>query len=124
MITETANLSITSSDSQAISGSCTEVGSAEQTINQSYGSATADASLAVAFTVAGLQSIFLVSDQDLTIKTNSATTPDKTIPLVAGRPFTWRKSDGYFANPFATDVARFYVSCTPAAKLKGKVLVA
>ena len=49
---------------------------------------------------ARLRSLFMLASRDLTIKTNSADTPDDTIELKANDPFVWR-DNGYHANPFA-----------------------
>lgn len=107
----------------AISGSQSEVGATEQTIDSTFAASTTDSLLSIAFTASNLQSIALVSDKNLTIETNSASSPTNTINLKAGTPFVWSKSAAYFANPFTANVTAFYITCTGAARLRGRILV-
>ena len=106
----------------SVSGSSNEIGTTGLNINQDYPASTIDSALSVAFNYANLQSIVLVSSVDMTIETNSGSSPANTIPLKANRPFVWRKSDGYFANPFTSNVTGFYITCTAAGTLKGRIL--
>jgi hypothetical protein len=106
----------------SVSGSSSEVGATGIQIDEDYPASTTDSLLAVAFNYADLQSIVLVSTVDLTIETNSGSSPSNTINLKAGRPFVWRKSDGYFANPFTANVTAFFITCTAAARLRGRIL--
>jgi hypothetical protein len=123
MITHTHNWSVSSSSGVSpITGSQSETGSSENPINQQFAAGSTDEPFAVTFTTAGLQDIFLVSNKDMTIKVNSTSSPILTIDLVAGEPFQWNVSDPNRANPFSADVTTFYVTCTPAATLKGNLL--
>lgn len=86
----------------------------------------------LAFTVAGLKSIWLLSDQVITIKTNSSSVPDDTIILAAGVPLEW--NTGYThtvggvtpwpACPFTAPVTKIYVanSSGTTANLSCRVL--
>jgi hypothetical protein len=115
--------SISPAGSPPVSGTRTETGDSLIRLDKSFPAASTDAAgPPCAFTTAGLQSIFLVADQDCTIETNSGSSPGNTIALKAGRPFAWNKSDGYFTNPFTTNVTSLFVTCTPATVLKGYVL--
>ena len=107
--------------SRTISGQCQEVGSLCQEVDQAFAVVT-DSLIGVTFAVAALLGIELVSNVDLTIETNSGSSPADTIHLKANRPLVWRKNDGYFANPFGTNVTGFYITTTAPARLKGKVL--
>jgi len=125
MITNTINWSVSSdSGSSPVTGSQGETGGTEIVINQQFAGAGSNVAYAVAFPMATIQSIILVSNKNMTILVNSTTAPILTINLVAGAPYVWDRSTGYFANPFTADVTTFYVSNTPAATLKGKVLKA
>ncbi len=53
--------------------------------------------------VSEMKGVFMVSDQDLTLKTNSSSTPDDTINLVAGKPYFWSAGLS-MPNPLSTDV--------------------
>jgi hypothetical protein len=59
--------------------------------------------------VANLQSVYLLSNVDVTIKTNDATTPASTINLKANKPILWFVDSGY-TNPFTADVTQLFVS--------------
>lgn len=121
----TLNFSVSSDGGSApITGSQQESGGTEINLNQNFAAGSTNAVLAVAFAYADLQSIALVSNKDMTIEFNNATTGVPTINLVAGCPFVWQKSPGYFANPFTANVTTAFVTCVAAATLKGKILVA
>jgi hypothetical protein len=116
------SIAVSSNGARAVQGASNEAGALDQQIDQNYPAATSGTLFTIGFTVAALQSIILVSDQNMTIKTNSNSSPANTINLIAGTPFIWQRSAGYFSNPFTTDVTAFYVTCTPSARLQGKVL--
>lgn len=59
------------------------------------------------FINARLKSIFIVSDQDVTIETNSAGAPSNTIAIKANKPLVWYVGS-YFANPFTVDVTALF----------------
>lgn len=105
-----------------LSGVQSEVGAAELSFDQTYGASLTDQLLAVAFTAANVQSVFLLSDKGLLIETNNPTSPVNTIVLKPGTPFAWSKSAGYFPNPFTANVTAFYITTTVAARLQGKIL--
>lgn len=71
----------------------------------------------LALTVANLTDVFLVATQNCTIKTNSTGSPSNTINLVAGIPFVWEVSAGYYACPFTVNVTTAFLTCTPATVL-------
>jgi len=105
-----------------LSGVQSEVGATELSFDQTYGASLTDQLLAVAFTAANIQSIFLLSDKGLTIETNSGSSPVNTIVLKPGSPLAWSKSEGYWPNPFTANVTAFYITTTVAARLQGKIL--
>ncbi len=70
----------------AITGSQTEVGATEIVIDQRYGSALTNQLLAAAFSVANLQSVFIVSDKGLTLTTNGAAAADVQTVSITGTP--------------------------------------
>ncbi len=53
--------------------------------------------------------LFLYSDQDVTIETNSGSVPDDTISLKAGVPLNWN-ADSYFDNPLSADVTSLFIT--------------
>jgi hypothetical protein len=72
--------------------------------------------------VANVKSFMLLATADMTIKTNSSSSPGNTINLKANLPLNWAASNGYFANPFTVDVTSLFVSCTASARLQAVVL--
>jgi hypothetical protein len=63
----------------------------------------------VAFAIADLQSLCIWSDTNLTIKTNSSTSPTQTINLLASVPIVWGTGLGS-ADPITADVTALYVT--------------
>lgn len=78
-------------------------------IDEAVAAAASNLEIAVAFAVADLQSVYLVSDVNLTIKTNSASNPGDCLVLTAGVPVHW-DADSYTACPFTADVTAFFVT--------------
>lgn len=74
--------------------------------------------------VSALKSLYILSDQDMTLETNSGSTPDDTIALKANKPVVWESSSGYFSNPLTADVtALFFTNASgSAANLKIRTL--
>ena len=77
-----------------------------------------------------LQSFIMVCDQQITVETNNAGTPQETFILKANDPLVWRKGgnqregDDYPVNPFTADVTAFYVTnlSGSAAQFKMEIL--
>lgn len=124
MITYTVSRGATSSVGATLKGSHTEAGTSEINLDSQYAASSSNVSLAAAFDVADIQAVILLSDQNLTLETNSGGSPDDTISLIAGVPLEWSRSAGYFPCPFTVDVTGLFVTCTPAARLRGKILLA
>lgn len=118
-IEQTQSYSLSSSEGgSSVSGRLIEVGVSEFNISESYAAGATNELLTFTLTVANLQSIAMYADQNMTLKTNSTSSPGNTINLKAGSPLLWSKSNGYFANPLTTNVTALYVSCTEASRLK------
>lgn len=63
----------------------------------------------ISFPFAGVKACCLVSDKDVTVKTNSSSTPGDTITLTANKPLIWY--DGARGvNPFTADVTKLFFS--------------
>lgn len=71
-----------------------------------------------ALPVSALKLLYIVCDQNVTIKTNSSGSPADTINLLAGVPLVWQYGV-YHANPFAsnTDVTSVYLTNVAAGTL-------
>ena len=62
-----------------------------------------------ALDVGQIKAIYMKSNVDLTVETNSASVPDDTINLLAGIPYIWY-TGSYFANLLTTDVTALYLT--------------
>jgi hypothetical protein len=93
-----------------LSGSQVEAGDLQPMADVAVPAATTDQPATLAIVAAKLQVLFLVSDKDLTLKTNSPSAPANTFSLKAGAPLVWSKSEGYFANPLSADVTAIYLT--------------
>lgn len=122
-ITNKLQYSVSSSTgSTSLSGYDAESGNSEIIVNETFGAGSSNVEFSLSLTAANLQSVFMVSTQNLTIKTNSTSSPGNTINLVAGIPLVWGTSSGYSTCPFTSNVTAGYATCTPAAQLQMKIL--
>lgn len=78
-------------------------------VDESIADGQTDKLLNIAFTYADLQSFYLLSDQDVTVETNSGSAADDTLTVAANVPYEWQ-ADSPHANPFTADVAALYVT--------------
>lgn len=94
-------------------------------LNFAITSGTTNAEHDVAFTRANLQLLWIISDQNITLKTNSTSSPDNTFSLLAGVPLVIA-ADGYWAATvfLAADVTKFYWTNASGvtANIKGEVI--
>lgn len=97
------------SGSKAISKSKDLTDSAEMSVDVATPAATTDQLTTIAISATKTTALFLVSDVDLTLKTNNATTPQETINLTAGNPLVW-DSNSYHDFPFSGDVTAIYTT--------------
>lgn len=121
-ITHQIVISLTSNSRASVTGTGNTVGGNEIAIDVTIPASQTNLLFAISFLVAGLQSFLLVASTNLTIKTNSSTTPGNTINLTAGIPLCWYAGCG-FANPFTVDVTAWYLTnSTSATNLQGRIL--
>lgn len=95
----------------------------ELNINESIDASATNQLFTIGFAFAKLKMVYLKSDVDLVIKTNSSTEPDDTINLEAGQELFWHE-DMEAACPFTADVTAFYITeaNATAALLQGGIL--
>jgi hypothetical protein len=62
-----------------------------------------------ALSLNGLQAVFILSDQDVTVKVNDWSTPEPQLDLKAGKPYVW-DAESYFANLLTEDITVLYVT--------------
>lgn len=70
---------------------------------------TSDQLVNFAMDVDQIKSIYMKSNVDLTVETNSDSAPDDTIELLAGIPYIWH-TGSYFTNLLTTDVTALYLT--------------
>ena len=116
------SIGVSGTDGTRINGSFTETGTTSIDLSKNLSAGSSNVLVAAAWTVSNTQAIFLVSSSNMTIKTNSASSPGNTINLVAGVPLIWDASAGYYPNPFTVNVTGFYCTCTAASLLQGSIL--
>lgn len=96
----------------------------ELNVQEAIPNPSTDLLVALAITVAKLEGLVIVADQNLTLEFNNATTPAFTIALLANVPLVWQK-DTYHANPLTANVTALYVTNASgaAATLKIRALI-
>lgn len=92
-----------------ISKSNTITGGAKQSIEESVPDSSTDLAIAFTLDVSQLKSLYIVSDQDITLETNSGSSPADTISLVAGVPYVWH-ADSYHTCLLGTDVTGLFAT--------------
>lgn len=78
-------------------------------LSETVTTGTTDGQINIAFTYADIKSFYLLSDQDVTIETNSGSAADDTLTVTANVPYTWQ-NDSPHANPFSANVTAFFVT--------------
>lgn len=96
-----------SAGGDALSGTVVITGGTKQEKSQSFAANTTDVLIPFAFTRAALKEIWISTDKNVTLETNSGSAPDDTIALAAGDPYHWRATNGV-KQPFAADVTGLY----------------
>ena len=94
----------------AVSESVAKTGTGSTDIREAIADSTSDGLLAFVADVSEMEGLFILSDQDLTIKTNSSGAPQETIELLAGVPLMWHSDLADAANPFSDDITALYVT--------------
>lgn len=83
---------------------------AEDNRDISVASDATDALVAFVADYDQIKALYIVSDQDVLLETNSGSAPGDSIALKANKPLIWQSSDGYFACPFTTNVTALYLT--------------
>lgn len=73
------------------------------------GADAVDLEMAIAIHVSAMKTFFMLSETDLTVKTNSTSVPDDTLILKAGVPISWHEKSNH-SNPLTADVTKIYVT--------------
>lgn len=78
-------------------------GGAQASVSESIPDSSTDLQVTFALDVSAIKSIYIKSDQNITLETNNGSTPDDTLTLLAGVPYIWH-TDSYFTNLLTTDI--------------------
>lgn len=84
-------------------------GDGQESLQIAIADSVTDQLASIAIDVSAIQAIYMVSDQDLTVETNSASVPDETLNLLANKPYVWY-TGSLFTNLLATDITALYLS--------------
>lgn len=95
----------------------------EKNFDVTVNASTTDRQVDIAFEYADVKSLYLHSDVNLTLETNSGSSPTQTITLTADVPIIWYANGGY-ACPFTSNVTKFYFTnaTATAATVKFRLL--
>ena len=88
----------------------TKTGGAEVNISESIADSTTDEEIACNLDYSAMESLYMVSDQDLQVETNDdAAATGQTINLEAGVPYLWLKDSG-ITCPITDDVTALFIT--------------
>ena len=96
----------------AVLQSVSKTGSGSTNIREEIADSETDLLVAFVADITQMKGLFILSDQALTIKTNSSGEPQETISLLAGVPLMWHDTlpNQADANPFSDDITALYVT--------------
>lgn len=83
--------------------------SAQLLIDEAVADSETDYEIALVMDVSEIATVYIVSDQAVTLEFNNSTTGVPEIVLVAGVPYMWH-TNSYFTNLLATDITTLYVT--------------
>ena len=78
-------------------------GGAQASVSESIPDSSTDLEVTFTLDVSAIQSIYIKSDEDLTLETNSGGSPTDTITLKAGVPYIWH-AGSYHTNLLTADI--------------------
>lgn len=108
-ITHTITKTWASGTSAPLSKSVSFVGVRELNIDAAVAASTTNQQELLSFTAASLLEIFISSTQNVTIKTNSSSSPQETLTITGGDPLQWDNTCG-IAIPFSGDVTSIFIT--------------
>ena len=123
MATHTLTVTHTTNDGGTVSNSITETGTAYLEIAESVADSETDYEIVCAIDVSEIALLYIVSDQDVTLETNSGSEAVDTLALEANEPVTWTTKSIYDC-PLTEDVTSVFITNASgaAANVKMRVL--
>lgn len=106
---------------EAVSVTVVATGSGEVNVDETIPASQTNMLITLAVDVSALKSLYISSDETLTIKTNSSGSPTDTLTITGGKPLVWYTGCG-FSCPLTGDVTVIYVTNSAAAALKIRTL--
>jgi hypothetical protein len=105
-----------------VTGSFTNTADGEDNRDVSVAAATNNVLTNMNIDISQLKSLLVLSDKDVTIKTNSTSSPQETLTIKANVPYIYVSNTGANnAVPFAGDVTAFYLSNAGASDATVKI---
>ena len=120
--THTVN-SVYAVGTRTITQSVSKSASAQLSIDEEIVDSSSDLEIAMVLDVSEIAMILILSDQDITLETNSGAAPDNTLSLKAGEPYIWH-ADSLFTNKLTVDITAIFITndSGAAARLQIEVL--
>ena len=97
------------SASETLSETVVNTTSAQVDWDESVADSSTDYQITAAIDVSAVKSFYLVSDQAVTVETNSGSSPADTLTLVANVPYIWHVNS-YDTFKFGTDITAFFIT--------------
>lgn len=97
-------------------------GSAGLTISESVPASTSNHPVVATIDISAIKGLYIIADANLTLETNSGSSPIDTIALIANQPLIWY-TGSYFANPFSADITGLFFTNGTAAAVNVQVHV-
>lgn len=84
-------------------------GDAQESLDVNVADSETDFEVAFQLDVSQIQAIYIKSDQDLILETNSGGSPVDTLALLAGKPYVWT-ADDLWVNLLTTDITALFLT--------------
>lgn len=118
----TLTISHTTNDGGTQSNSISETGTAYLEVAEPVANSETDYEIICAIDVSEIALLYIVSDQDVTLETNSGSEADDTLALKANEPAVWH-TNSVHACPLGTDVTSVFITNASGAVANVKIRV-
>jgi hypothetical protein len=110
-ITHTFGVNWSQSGGTSLLGSVAVASDAENNLSFTVAASVTNQLEPLAVTIAKIKGLYIKSDADVTLKTNSSGSPQETITVKAGVPICWYSNNGFaIGGIFAGDLTATYWS--------------